>query len=408
MASRTRRSFSQKNLDFRHEGPLGALLADALAIPAESGYQLTHAFHPYPGRFHPRLPRLVLGAIAMPKQTVLDPFMGGGTTIVEAILHGLHAIGSDLNPVALLVARERTRPRSPEEARRVVAEAERIAALVEALRREKRPPRVVRPHLEKLAPEHPPHLFAEMLQVIRLIDALAEGPNRETLRAVFSSLVVKFSNRRSDSSEEKAPVQYPKGAVSEFLVKKTEELAKAQRTLAERLPRPAPQVRLLEEDARLLPALGWGEVDHALTSPPYPGTYDYLEHHELRLLWLDLPGESFQARELGPRREGAAPAATSWASGMQEALSTLARVIKPEGNLFVVIADWNARGHGVDAAGQTLRIAGHKGWQCTSRASVQREAFHRAERAAFAKRGKWEHLLHFRRESAAKSAGGPA
>jgi DNA modification methylase len=399
MAQKQRRSFSQKNLAVRHEGALGERLAEALAVPRESGYQLTHAFHPYPGRFHPRLPRLVLGEVARAGETLLDPFMGGGTALVEANLLGLHAVGNDLNPVAVLVARERTRPRTAEQARRVIGEAERIAALVEALRREARPPRVVRPHLERLAPEYAPHLFAEMLQTIRLIDALKESPLRETLRAVFSSLAVKFSNRRSDSSEEPiAPAsapRYPKGAVSRFLVAKTRELAEAQMELARRLPRPHPSVRLLEEDARLLPSLGWGEVEHILTSPPYPGTYDYVAHHHLRMDWLDLPEETFAARELGPRREGEP---SGWAAGMQEVLSTLARVLKPGGNLFVVIADWHDRGHGIDGAGQTIRLAAHKGWQLDSRASVQREVFHHAERAAFAKRGKWEHLLHFRRD----------
>jgi SAM-dependent methyltransferase len=412
IARRIRRSFSQKNLDIRREGPLGDLLAEALTVPRERGYQLTHAFHPYPGRFHPRLPRLVLAGAARAGETVLDPFMGGGTVLVEAILLGLHAIGNDLNPVAALVARERTRPRMAEQARRITAEAERIAALVESLRREKRPPRVHRPHLERLAPHYAPHLLAEMLQTIRLIDAVRDASLRESLRGVFSSLAVKFSNRRSDSSDEPGPAHYPKGAVSRFLVQKTRELAEAQWALAERLPRPHPRVRLLREDARLLPSLGWGEADHVLTSPPYPGTYDYHEHHRLRMDWLDLGGEDFLARELGPRREaqGARPP-SGWASGMQDVLGTLARVLRPQGNLFVVIADWHDRGHGIDGAGQTIRLAAHKGWLCRSRASVQREVFHRAERAAFAKRGKWEHLLHFRRDQEGigrPSAGYPA
>jgi hypothetical protein len=395
MAARARRSFSQKNLASRHEGELGPLLARALEVPAESGYSGTQIFHPYPGRFHPQLPRLILGATAKKGQTLLDPFMGGGTALVEAMLAGLPAIGNDLNPVAVLVARERTRPRTPDQAGKVLAEAERIAAVVEALKKEQRPPRVQRPHLARLAPEYPPHLFAEMLQLIRLIDILPAGDTRESLRAVFSSLAVKYSNRRSDTSGEPNQARYPKGAVSRFFVSKTRELMEAQLELERGLPKPRPAVRLIEEDARLLPSLGWGEVDLALTSPPYPGIYDYHEHHQLRLDWLDLPGERFRELELGPRREGSPG---SWSAGMTDALIALARVLKPGGGLFLVIADWATEGHGVDGAGQTIRIASRQGWHCRSQASVQREVFHKDEKPAFAKRGKWEHLLHFRRD----------
>src|SRR3972149_3965760 len=146
MAQKLRRSFSQKNLDVQHKGALGERLAEALTVPRESGYHLTHAFHPYPGRFHPRPPRLVLAEVALAGETLLDPFMGGGTALVEANLLGLHAVGNDLNPVAALVARERTRPRTAQQARRGIGEAEGVAALVEAVRREARPPRGVRPH----------------------------------------------------------------------------------------------------------------------------------------------------------------------------------------------------------------------------------------------------------------------
>jgi len=399
MPSRPRRSASQKSLASRYQGDLGPLLAKALEVQPESAYHGTHAFHPYPGRFHLALPRLILAETAGKSQLLLDPFMGGGSALVEGMLAGLSAIGNDLNPVSLLVARERTRPRTPEQAGKVLSEAERIAAVVEALRRERHPPRVQRPHLARLAPEYPPHLFAEMLQLIRLIDLLLAGDTRETLRAVFSSLAVKYSNRRSDSSDEPKQVRFPKGAASRFLVSKTRELLEAQLDFGRALPRPRPHIRLLEEDARLLPSLGWGEADLVITSPPYPGVYDYHEHHRLRLDWLDLPGERFQKFELGPRREGAAPRGeVGWSTGMTDVLIALARVLKPGGQMFVVIADWAADGHGVDAAGQTIRLAARQGWRCASQASVQREVFHKAEKAAFAKRGKWEHLLHFRRE----------
>ncbi len=429
-AADQRRSFSQANLASLSEGPLGPRLLLALQVPEEPGYQFTHAFHPYPGRFHPALPRLLLQEGVRPGQTVLDPFMGGGTTLVEAMLLGIHSIGNDLNPIAGLVARERTRPRTPVQAAQAVSEAKRIAGVVEGLRQDKRAPRHQLAGLHLITPHYAPHLLAELMQWMRLIDALPRAPApaaaiRETLRAVFSAAAVKYSNQLSDSQPESGPVApaVPKGAVSRFLVAKCEELTRAQVSLGNRLPNPPPRVRLLEEDARLLPSLGWAEVDCILTSPPYPGTYDYHHQHALRMAWLGIDARPLEQGELAPRRElspprpaeapaprpkgksvrtptpapeGAAPR-ESWSAGLRDTMVALARVIKPTGSLYFVLGDWMDEGHGVDGAAVLRRTAQDKGWKLGSWASVRREAHSHRERRAFAKRGKWEHLLQFTR-----------
>jgi DNA modification methylase len=428
-ASNRRRSFSQANLEECCQGPLGESLLRALRVPTEPGYQLTHAFHPYPGRFHPVLPRLLMKEGLRAGQTVLDPFMGGGTTLVEAMLLGIHSIGNDLNPVAVLVARERTRARTPVQAAKTLSEAKRIASIVESLRREKRAPRYENPNLRRIAPHYAPHLLAELAQWMRLIDGLPQSPEpaaavRETLRAVFSAAVVKYSNQPSDSqpagagrsreppaAREQTVPMVPKGSVSRFLVAKCEELTRAQVALYLRLPRPFPHVRLLQEDARLLPSLGWGEADAIITSPPYPGTYDYARQHALRMTWLGLEAAAFERGELAPRREQTAPTASahgappansappreSWSAGLRDVMLTLARVLKPGGSLYLVMGDWMDEDHAVDAATLLRRAAEDKGWQLGSWAAVRREAHSHRERRAFAKRGKWEHLLQFTR-----------
>ena len=425
LRNRMRRSFSQTNShsdsQVRGEGALAQVLGEALSTPAQGGYRLTHRFHAYPGRCHPHLPQAVLGAMARPGDSVLDPFMGGGTVLVEALLLGLKATGNDLNPIAGLVGRERTRPRTPADAAIMNAEAERIAGLVEGLRREKRPPRVNRPRLPRLKPLYQPHLLAELVQWIRLIDSMRPGEVRETLRAVFSALAVKFSVRRSGSNPELHPVNYPKGAVTRFFMEKCRELTQAQVELGRLLPQPWPPCEILSEDARLLPSLGWSCVDHVVTSPPYPGLSDTYDHHRICMDWLDLDGEPFRAGEIGARRQGEA---SGWSAALGDVLGSLARVLKPAGNLILVIGDWadggtpskaasaagassrrrSSRPHAVDGAGMAIRIAAGKGWRCLSRASALRQAHNKWEKQAFARRGKWEHVLHFRRDAGATTS----
>jgi hypothetical protein len=71
-----------------------------------SGY--THNFYRYPARFSPKFVRAVIEAFTEAGDLVLDPFMGGGTTLVEAMAQGRPAIGADISALAVFVARVKT------------------------------------------------------------------------------------------------------------------------------------------------------------------------------------------------------------------------------------------------------------------------------------------------------------
>ena len=69
---------------------------------------LTHGFYRYPARFSPLFARAVIEQFTKPGDVILDPFMGGGTTLVEARVSGRRAIGVDINALAVFVARVKT------------------------------------------------------------------------------------------------------------------------------------------------------------------------------------------------------------------------------------------------------------------------------------------------------------
>lgn len=69
---------------------------------------LTHTFYRYPARFSPQFAAAAIEAFSKPGELVLDPYMGGATTIVEAITRGRRAVGCDLNSLAVFVARTKT------------------------------------------------------------------------------------------------------------------------------------------------------------------------------------------------------------------------------------------------------------------------------------------------------------
>ncbi|WP_457550830.1 DNA methyltransferase [Archaeoglobus sp.] len=67
---------------------------------------LTHWIYPYKGKFHPQMIRAILNIIRLKDgDTVLDPFIGSGTTALESQLLGIDCIGIDISPLCVLQSR---------------------------------------------------------------------------------------------------------------------------------------------------------------------------------------------------------------------------------------------------------------------------------------------------------------
>ncbi len=71
-----------------------------------------HSLHEisYRACFKPQLPRFFIERLTLPGQTVYDPFMGRGTTLIEAALCGRIPVGCDANPLSAILVRPRIEP----------------------------------------------------------------------------------------------------------------------------------------------------------------------------------------------------------------------------------------------------------------------------------------------------------
>jgi hypothetical protein len=77
----------------------------AAARDADYVRGLTHGFYKYPARFSPVFARAAIETFTKPGDLVLDPYVGGGTTVVEARALGRETVGIDINPLAEFVTR---------------------------------------------------------------------------------------------------------------------------------------------------------------------------------------------------------------------------------------------------------------------------------------------------------------
>ncbi|MET0340420.1 MAG: DNA methyltransferase [Polyangiales bacterium] len=342
-------------------------LAHALDTDDLPRDRLTHGFHSYPARMHWATAARVLGALSLDGATVLDPFCGSGTVLVEAAVHGLEALGIDLNPLAVRIARLKTDPldRSMRQALAELGTELRAASEERVQAREN-----VRANLPPSELRwYEPHVLKEMAGLLASIGEVENERLREALTLVFSSLVVKFSRQRSDTSEELFERRIRKGLVSEFFERKTHELSERLDALEDEVR--GPVARVQQGDAHWLrDALPRASVDVVFTSPPYGGTYDYVAHHARRFAWLGIEAPGLAERELGARRRGLSP--DQFARELFLALRSLRQVLRNDGWLVMLLGDGQHGDERVDADALVEQLAEEAGFEPVAIASQGR------------------------------------
>jgi len=370
----------------------GVALAELLAPDPGLARALTHGFHSYAGRMHPSTARLAIARFSQPGQEVLDPFCGSGTVLVEAMAAGRKAMGSDASPLAVIIARVRSTTLGQDGRRRLVDVAREIAEEAgERARKRLRPeiPNWARRESDRFFP----HVALELYGLRELIGSTKEDDVGHALRACLSSILVKFM-RGSDEAEVR---RIGRGVPSHFFASRAEELARGLEALERRSPpgTPAPQIHLA--DARDLGALAAGAFDLILSSPPYAGTYDYAEHHDVRFLWLGLSRAKLDRVQVGSRDDGLGSAAQRWRQDRRRWLSEMARVARPGAAVILQVGDGVVAGGPEDASRAVEDEARHLGLVPVARVSQARPPHDRRLRDIFAGCPRREHIVLLRK-----------
>lgn len=340
---RQRRALSNVGGAVRAHGDakLGALFARALERtahePPDAG---THGFHAWPARMHWALPAEIFEGLGVRGARVLDPFAGGGTVLVEAMRAGAKATGIDLNPLSALVSETKCSLRTQRECDAFMDAA---ASVVEASLERVQTRTAIKADLPReYTALYAPHVLKELAGLLAELENVESVRDRHALTAVFSSLVVKLSKKKADTSEEIVEKRIRKGLSSELFIRKADELARRWGELRAHVPRDADEPRVLTGDVRRAREL-LGEryrADFVVTSPPYGGTYDYHAHHALRLAWLKLDDRAFSRGELGARRSLRGPDAQKrFDAEVVQMLTSIRRVVRDEGLVVLVIGD---------------------------------------------------------------------
>jgi len=246
---------------------------------AESKY-LTHGIHPYRGKFFARMARALLNSFGLYSGfTVLDPFCGSGTTLLEACLLGIDSVGVDINSFSCLISR----------------------AKVEAIKLDPGDIEAAAKYFENIFIDERPKGQTSILDVL---------PERSHTR--FQSIVEDVVKVVFSASMKRGEVRRPKDAKKAFRKKIADLISQIEvfQKLKEILPLPElGKIKVIEGDTRNLShVLGDEKFDAIVTSPPYVTRIDYVEEHLESMLELGVADEQYakkvQELSIGLEKKG--------------------------------------------------------------------------------------------------------
>jgi site-specific DNA-methyltransferase (cytosine-N4-specific) len=255
-----------------------------------------HGIHEYRGKFFPQLVRSLINISGVSETAlVADPMSGSGTTVVEAVLSGRRAVGLDMNPLSVFLARTKCNL--------LGANAAVVARSYEVIRQALESKSDVRKHPRSYFAALPesdqaylrawfsPKVLSDLDQVMQGIEGISDSLSRELMRISVSNVLRRVSWQKPDDLRVRKEIRDDTDidARKEFL----NELERSVRSVLAflyqngRIAASAFEVR--EADARNCGDL-WeaGSVDLVITSPPYATALPYLDTDRLSLCYLGL------------------------------------------------------------------------------------------------------------------------
>lgn len=302
--------------------------------------------HPYPAKFIADLPGAFLDALRLPPDSiVLDPFCGSGTTLAEAQRRGLRSVGIDLNPIACLIARVKTRPHP-----------NKISGSVGSIAKQMRS----RTHLESPAIPNVDHWFQPQVKaaLTRLIFAIRSCPeeHHEFLQVAASSIIVRVSNQESDTRYAAVHKTVSESDVAEAFERACEKLSDALRAREEVTSTcNVIEGNLMLQDLSHLQ----GQISAIITSPPYPNAYEYWLYHKYRMWWLNRDPLYVKIHEIGARAHffgGRGDTSSTFGEQMTVCLSSLKRTLVPGGWACFIVGRSIIHGELIDNAATIEKI----------------------------------------------------
>ncbi|MGC2427135.1 MAG: DNA methyltransferase [Nitrososphaeraceae archaeon] len=340
---------------------------------AQTSY-LTHDYHKYPAKFIPQLAERLIKDNSQPADLICDPFMGSGTTMVEAILNSRRSYGTDINPVSVLITKAKTTPIEPgflnsqisSLLRRIKADIETKDGQVFLLKAQDFEVRVL--DNKRIDYWFPEKQKIDLAIILSRVNSIYDHEVRTFLLCAFSNILKGCSRWMMKSVKPTIDKHKVIADAYKNFVLQTKRMVLKNEDFWKRIGRNEVDCTVDNKDARKMKVQN-ESTTLVITSPPYVTSYEYADLHQLTAIWLGYTNKlsdfrrkfigaiqknnvhvklhSKQGREivdeLWPVNSRDAKAVEQYFFEMQECFEEMYRIVKRGGRICIVIGNTELR-----------------------------------------------------------------
>lgn len=335
--------------------------------------QFTHEIHRYSGKYIPQVAKRAIEIISEPGDLILDPYVGSGTTLLEANLNSRHSVGVDMSPLAVLITKVKTSPVEETRLRKLLDFFENIAFEITSTRSSQGNIFGTKSSLRKNVKDDSRYfdewyrkwftesVLEDLLILDEQIKSLKKEDEANIARVALSNILRRCSNAHSgypnvmlDKKKQNTTDPIP------LFIKTLKEVSEKILSLNELYDREY-QLNVVHGDATNL-QFDKDFVDAVVTHPPYIGSVPYAEYGSLSLKWLGHDPKALDREITGGKRQSK-DVVERFKDGYSKMLGEAHRVLKPNKYLFILVGDPTVKGELIDLSKMTKELAESKGFQ---------------------------------------------
>jgi DNA methylase len=299
-----------------------------------AGQRQAHSLHEisYRACFKPQLPRFFIERLTNAGDCVHDPFMGRGTTAIEAALLGRKALANDINPLSALLARPRLAPPTLSSVSAALAaidwdqKAECPDELLvfyhpETLRKLM----ILQAWLQQQAPlDNPaPDPVADWIRMVAINRLTGHSPGFFSVYTMPPNQAVSIeAQKKINAKRQQVP---PPRDLIRIILKKSQSL------LADAVPSGLLPAHFMTGCADATPLIGDGSVDLVVTSPPFLDVVQYADDNWLRCWFAGIDTSNIA---IAIHKSEAA-----WSAMVRRVLAEQVRILKPGGHVAFEVGE---------------------------------------------------------------------
>jgi hypothetical protein len=294
----------------------------------------------YRACFKPQLPRFFIERLTNPGDSVYDPFMGRGTTLLEAALLDRVPAGCDINPLSAVLVRPRLNPPTLDQVARRLLEIDFTAAvdlprdLLAFFHEETlREIAALKHYLLARAQAGQMDPIDDWIRLVALNRLTGHSPGFFSVYTLPPNQAVSLKSQlKINARRNQVP---PRRDVRKLILKKSRILLQeCDAATRSRLARLASRSRLLTQSSAQTPELPDNSISLVVTSPPFLDVVDYATDNWLRCWFLEIDAHTVELTV--PKKLDA------WKTAMTGVFRELHRVLKPGGHIAFEVGEVHA------------------------------------------------------------------